>query len=88
MKKTTIKMTRYEHGEYYIDIIETAENYEAWIVGKNIGLESLMFGMPKEQQTCKEFLEIVEANLEDEIIYYEGDLEDIIAMQDANSYTA
>lgn len=53
-----------DHG-YLIDIVTLRNDYEAWIYCEDDGVKHLMFGMPKEQQSYEEFLEIVEANIDD-----------------------
>ena len=75
MKKTNDIITRYEHGEYFVDIIDTtAGETEAWISRKNIATCIFMFGAEKDQTPREEFLDIVEENLEDYIILYEDDI--------------
>ena len=53
-----------DHG-YIIDIVSLRNDYEAWISCEDYGIKHLMFGMPKEQQSYKEFCDIVEANIND-----------------------
>lgn len=65
MKRANISITTYECGEYMVDIATTSDSYEAWIYRKEYGVKDLMFGMPQAQQTLDEFLDIVEANIED-----------------------
>ena len=65
MKKSDISITTYECGEYLVDIVTTGDSYEAWIYRKEFGVKDLMFLVQKKQQTLDEFLEIVEANVED-----------------------
>lgn len=75
MKKTNDIVTRYEHGEYYIDIIDTtAGETEAWITRKNIAVSVFMFGADKDQTPREEFLSIVEENLEDYIVLYDDEV--------------
>lgn len=84
LKKANQKITRYqyesEYGLYYVDIIETEDTYEAWITGERSGLSSLMFGVPKEQNQRKEFMNIVEALLDEYIEMWEEELMDIEEM--------
>lgn len=65
MKKTGAKITRYESGDYYVDVVELDNVYEAHITRKGYGVTDFMFGAPKEQQSLKKFVEIVEANLDE-----------------------
>ena len=76
MKSTSIKTTTYTaHDDIVIDVVELSDVYEAWIYRKNIGLKSLMFEVPKEQQSYDEFLEIVEANIDEHITFYDEETE-------------
>jgi len=59
-KMNETKITRYSLNEgFYADIVETADYYEAWLGREPVGVQSLMFGCPKAQQTRKEFLDLV-----------------------------
>lgn len=68
MKKTKQKITRFEDGKFYVDIVETGDGFEAWIAEKDSGLSALMFGVPRRQEgmgdtTFHSFCELVEDNL-------------------------
>lgn len=65
MRKINTTITRYASGEWYIDIVESRDTYEAWLQHRRFGVSELMFGMPKEQQTRDEFMECVSAVLPD-----------------------
>ena len=54
MKKVDCNITRFEDGEFWIDIIDSADSREAWISGKNYGISELMFGMPKKKENGRE----------------------------------
>ena len=72
MKKTNIETTTFIFTkEYLIDIVETDENYEAYIYTKHDGIKMLMFGCPKEQQTEEEFFELVKGTVDEYIAEYE-----------------
>ena len=82
MKKLeNITFTRYEDEEFFIDIHEKPDMYEAWLTRKNYGVSSLMFGVPKVQpvdnsvMTPEEFLDMVERNLEEYEAYYDEEYE-------------
>lgn len=64
MKKTNTKIKRYEHGNFYVDIVETKEGIEAWLTYKDYGVSDMMFGLNRTY-TDKEMLEIVDTNLID-----------------------
>ena len=76
--KSAEKVSRYEFGEFYVDIVDGADDYEAWITGKRYGVSSLMFGIPKKNQfhgveyteSKRSFLAMVESNLDFEIAAY------------------
>ncbi len=76
MEKTDIKITRFEDADFWVDVIDAGDNWEAWITHKAYGISSLMFGYPKKQPDCNVdfdfFCEIVEVNLEEyEDNYYD-----------------
>lgn len=62
MKKTNIKITRYDHGQHFVDIIQDGGICEAWIVKKDCGVSRMMFGAEAQPD---DFLKIVEANLDE-----------------------
>lgn len=74
MKKTDTKITRYEHGNFYVDIVETENGIEAWLTYMDYGVSGMMFGLIREQKdhtyTDEEMLAIVDANLIDYEIMY------------------
>lgn len=73
MKKTEIKTTTYSYTkEYLVDVVETDEDYEAYIYTAENVFKLLMFGCPKEQQTKSEFLDVVDANMDEFITEYES----------------
>lgn len=58
------KMIRYEvAGGFLIDIIETKDQFEAWISLKGYGKKEHMFGGRKESETLESFSEIVYGNI-------------------------
>ena len=52
-------------GDWLVDVVTTPDNFEAYLYHKNCGVKKLMFGMPIEQQSYEEFIEIVEGNVDD-----------------------
>lgn len=65
MTANSYRTITYTDGDYLVDIVTTPTTYEAWICHKGYGTKNLMFGMPKDQQTRFEFMQIVEANIDD-----------------------
>lgn len=64
MNKTNIKITRYEYKNFWIDIVDKEDTYEAWIQHKLYGIADEMFGVLKEQtKTEEEMIELINANL-------------------------
>lgn len=57
MKRTSAEITRYTSGDFEIDVADTGTMYEAWIGHKVIVIKELMFSVPHENTTKKEFLE-------------------------------
>ena len=79
MKKAKAFVTRYVIGEWYIDIVETKDQFEAWLTHKSQGVSDLMFGSPKLQHTKdgeeykidnEYFCSLVEANMIDYMKIY------------------
>ena len=55
---SSYKTKTYNVGQgYKVDVVETPIGYEAWLYHQDKGIKDLMFGVPEEQQTMKEFLE-------------------------------
>ena len=68
MKKLEdVSITRYESGDFYIEIAESDNMREAWLRHKDCGISELMFSMPIKQvdgiTSYDWFLDIVESNL-------------------------
>ena len=63
MKKSSVKVTRYTSGKFYVDIVEGRKTWEAWLQHNRYGVSKLMFGIPKCDADYDLFLMIVEANL-------------------------
>lgn len=72
MERTDIKIIRFEHGNFWVDIVELEDWYEAWLQHKDYGISDMMFGLGKEND-LDYFLEIVEVNLDE---YEEGYIEE------------
>lgn len=73
MKKTNIKTATFEldqFSDFLVEIEETATDYNAFLYHKEYAIKSLMFGMPKEQQSKKCFMQLVEYNAPDYISIY------------------
>ena len=67
MKKTSIIITRFEDGNFWIDIIDMGTYFEAWLSHKQYGISSMMFGAEKKNVTFAGFLYLVQCNLNDYI---------------------
>lgn len=70
-----IKTETYTLCGFIVDIVENSEDFEAYIQKTGYGVKSLVFGMPKNQQTYNDFLDLVEINLLNEPYFedYEND---------------
>ena len=71
-----ITMTYEYNNTYFIDIVTTSRDIEAWIYNKDCGVKMLMFGFPIYQQTYEKALEIIKANAEEYIAIYAEEYED------------
>ena len=98
LKKANQKITRYEYesvyGLYYVDIIETDTEFDAWITGERSGLSSFIFGELKEN-TCFgkpvtvsrcDFMTMVETLVDEYIEDWEDELQRINEMDEARLY--
>ena len=72
--KTEIKV--YEYKDYIVYIIDEDFGYGCYIQNVGYGIISLMFGLPKNQNTFEETKQIVKDNLEDQIKIYKRLYED------------
>lgn len=76
MKETNIKIRRYEHGDFYIDIVDQGDIFEAWLQHKDYGIAEMMFGICKcvdeyDKLSYEDFLDLVSDALEEyEETYY------------------
>lgn len=66
MKTVYARMTRYDsetfcsiRNQYYIDVIETEETYEAWIMRKDYGIAQLMFGASVKDTSFGDFIDLI-----------------------------
>lgn len=78
-KKTDAKITRYEHGNFYIDVVGEEYGVSAWLHHRDYGISEMMFGLPRKQEftgeefTDDELIEIIKANLNEyEVSYLKG----------------
>lgn len=70
-----VKITRYEDGDFIIDIEEHDDMYEAWLRHREYGVEYSMFGVYKSFLSgIAEFTEMVERSLS---LYEEDYLEEV-----------
>lgn len=71
MRKTNIKVTRYQHGDFWIDIIDYPDGlHEAFLSHKEFGVSRMMFGSWDDR---KEFVALVKDRLSDCIEWYENE---------------
>jgi hypothetical protein len=82
MEKVIAKTTTYAPGDdWRIDIVETDDEFEAWLWKDAYGHKTFMWGEPKQQTwgtvTRKEFVHRVEVLWEDYVIGYMNEVEDL-----------
>ena len=76
LKLTDIRTRTYEYdSNYYVDIVERNDLYEAYIYDSNIGFKSFMFGMLKSENSYENFLDTVFDNIDEFVESYLNDLE-------------
>lgn len=62
-KANRYKIETFDMGKgWLMDIVTTNDTYESWIYRKDIGIKSMMFALPKYQNTYEEMLELSEIN--------------------------
>lgn len=62
-KANIYKIETFDMGKgWLMDIVTTNDTYESWIYRKDIGIKSMMFGLPKYQNTYEEMLELSKIN--------------------------
>ena len=72
----TLRVKVFKAGDYIIEIVRnTKGEREAWLRHKDYGISKFMFGCGSEYGE-EAFLELVEANLEDEVEFYEVEVQD------------
>lgn len=77
MKEIKQESRVYEYDDdFRVEVVTGDENYEAWLWHKDYGIKSLMFGMPKSQQSYEEFLDTVEATIVMDITQYANEYMD------------
>lgn len=62
--KKEIKIDRYSDGDFIVEIVETADLFEAWIGRERYGAKEYFFGIPKGSTTKDKFEELVFANFD------------------------
>lgn len=79
MKLLSVKTETYDVGEgFMVDVVEDGEMFVMWIWHKDYGVKNYCFGSPIENYqngephtvTKEEFMESVEANIQDSIEEY------------------
>lgn len=71
-KLENIKTETYKYNNViWVDIVETENEYEAYIDNHDYDTKWYIFGIPKKQQTKEEFIEIVEYNIPEYLDKYE-----------------
>lgn len=89
MMKLNTKTKSYLVGDgWIVDIVETDENFVAWISRGEYGHKTFMFAMPKEQQTAenmtlKRFKQCIENTWEDHTDWYEREDNKLEELDDA-----
>ena len=76
MKEIKKEVKVFEYKDYIIYIFDEDFGYGCYIQNVGYGIISLMFGLPKNQNTLEETIEIVKSNLEEQIEIYKRLYED------------
>lgn len=90
MVETDIKITRFDDGEFWVDIIDMGDYWDSQITMKNYGVTSSMFGWLKHQPVDNsdwdfdDFLELVIANKDDYESIYEKQYVEEVTYESSN----
>ena len=86
LKPTKHKVERYEYEDFYVEIIDLGDMWEAWLRRKDYTISDMMFGWPKVQHpiykpegeyfTVEMFIDMVEENLPEYIECYNRDYQE------------
>lgn len=68
---------KYEYKNYYIYIKETEESFEYYLQHKDYAVMYMMYGTDKEESTLKELLTICMYNIDNDIMFYKNEYEDL-----------
>ena len=72
----TLRVKVFRAGDYIIEVVRDSKGArEAWLRHKEYGISRLMFGCGSEYGEAA-FIELIEANLDDEIEFYEEEVQD------------
>ena len=75
-KTDALQVKVYRYGKYIVEIVTNSNGeQEAWLRHKDYGISRFMFGCGSEYGE-QSFVELVEKNLEDEIEFYEEEVQD------------
>jgi len=82
MTKTNIQITRYRHGDFFVDIVANKEQHmnEAWLFHKDYGIADYILGVDVKVQNFDQFFRTLEAILPASIrLYKEDHFEEVIS---------
>lgn len=72
-----IKVVTYDCGNgFYVEIWVKPMEFDAWLSHAKYGVKSYMFGSPVDNTSFEEFKDMVEANIDEYIEYYENEYMD------------
>lgn len=77
MTVTDTRITRYEDGDFYVDIVESRIDFEAWLCRKDYGVAEMLIACPKEQPNGIDvdyfaFVSMVESTLATDELDYDA----------------
>ena len=79
LKRTNTKIIRFEYDDFWVDVVEHEDYYEAWLTKKGYGISDMMFGELKEYGDLNHALSLFEANIEE---YIEGYIDEYVDFDD------
>ena len=62
-------------NDYMVDLVATRDSFESWMYNKDYTTKMFLFGVPKDQQSYFEFMQLVKKTIPDYIENYKREFE-------------
>lgn len=65
MKMSNDKITRYNVGEFYLDVVEKENMWEAWLQHSSYRISAMVFRLPNKGQKQEGILNLIHEGIQD-----------------------